>query len=165
MVSKCFLFFLFITSQLWAGNTIISFESDQRINTPIPTFKETQPISAEDVLLTGQFQQSIYEESQGFSESAYWHKLSFPKSMMPNIEQTIHLGLNYYVIEHLDFYLFHGDQLQTQWKRGALENWQGNTKHYNGIWIPISLSNYQDTTLLIRKQGNSPLLRNMRLSR
>ncbi|WP_232728811.1 EAL domain-containing protein [Marinomonas sp. ef1] len=124
----------------------------------IPTFKETQPISAKDVLSNGEFQQSIYEESQGFSESAYWHKLSFPKTTTPNMGQTIHLALNYYVIEHLDFYLFHGDQLQSQWKRGALESWKGDTKRYNGIWIPISLSNEQDTTLLVRKQGNSPLL-------
>ncbi|MGO2511446.1 EAL domain-containing protein [Marinomonas polaris] len=124
----------------------------------IPTFKETQPISAKDVLSNGEFQQSIYEESQGFSESAYWHKLSFPKTTTPNMGQTIQLALNYYVIEHLDFYLFHGDQLQSQWKRGALESWKGDTKRYNGIWIPISLSNEQDTTLLVRKQGNSPLL-------
>jgi predicted signal transduction protein with EAL and GGDEF domain len=163
MASKCFLFFLFITTPLWAENTIITYESGSRINTPIPSFKETQPISAEEAL-SAQFQQSLYEESQGFSESAYWHKLSFPKNMMPNMEQTIHLGLGYYVIEHLDFYLFHGDQLQAHWKRGALENWQGDTKHYKGIWIPISLSNYQDTTLLIRKQGDSPLLTPFMLS-
>jgi predicted signal transduction protein with EAL and GGDEF domain len=158
MASKCFLFFLFIATQLWAENTIISNGSDPRINVLIPTFKETQPISAKDVLSNGEFQQSIYEESQGFSESAYWHKLSFPKTTTPNMGQTIHLALNYYVIEHLDFYLFHGDQLQSQWKRGALESWKGDTKRYNGIWIPISLSNEQDTTLLVRKQGNSPLL-------
>ncbi|WP_369921705.1 EAL domain-containing protein [Marinomonas polaris] len=153
-----FSFFLFIATQLWAENTIISNGSDPRINVLIPTFKETQPISAKDVLSNGEFQQSIYEESQGFSESAYWHKLSFPKTTTPNMGQTIHLALNYYVIEHLDFYLFHGDQLQSQWKRGALESWKGDTKRYNGIWIPISLSNEQDTTLLVRKQGNSPLL-------
>ncbi|WP_421852620.1 EAL domain-containing protein [Marinomonas sp.] len=158
MVVKCLILFLLIATPLWAENTIIPDESDSRINAPLPTFKETQPISAEDVLSTGQFQQGLYEESQGFSQSAYWHKLSFPKIATPNTEKTIYLGLNYYVIEHLDFYLFHGNQLQAQWKRGALENWQGDTKHYDGIWMPISLSDQQDTTLLIRKQGDSPLL-------
>ena len=158
MASKCFLFFLFIATQLWAENTIISNGSDPRINVLIPTFKETQPISAKDVLSNGEFQQSIYEESQGFSEDAYWHKLSFPKLASSNTVKTIHLSLNYYLIEHLDFYLFHGNQLQSHWKRGALDNWKNNTKHYEGIWIPISLSDEQDTTLLIRKQGNSPLL-------
>ena len=158
MAAKCFLFFLFITTQLWAENTIISYENGARINTPIPSFREKQSISAEEALSTGLFQQSIYEESQGFSEDAYWHKMTFPKQTSSNTEKTIYLSLNYYLIEHLDFYLFHGNQLKTHWKRGALDNWKNNTKHYEGIWIPISLSDEQNTTLLIRKQGNSPLL-------
>ncbi|WP_249422090.1 EAL domain-containing protein [Marinomonas lutimaris] len=137
---------------------MLSGKIEEKINTPIPTFKETHAISAQDALLTGKFKQTTYDESQGFSKDAYWHKLSFPKVTTPNAKKSIYLGLNYYVIEYLDFYLFHGSQLQAQWKRGALENWQGGTPHYEGIWIPILLSDHDDTTLLIRKQGNSPLL-------
>ena len=158
MVSRCTLLFLFLASSLWAQDVMLSGKIEEKINTPIPTFKETHAISAQDALLTGKFKQTTYDESQGFSKDAYWHKLSFPKVTTPNAEKSIYLGLNYYVIEHLDFYLFHGSQLQAQWKRGALENWQGGTPHYEGIWIPILLSDHDDTTLLIRKQGNSPLL-------
>lgn len=158
MAAKCFLLFLFTSAQLWAENTITFYGSDSRINTPILTFEEKQTLSAEEVLSTGHFQQGIYEESQGFSERAYWHKLTFPKLTSSDTKKTIHLSLNYYLIEHLDFYLFHGDQLQNHWKKGALDDWQNDASHYNGIWVPISLSNKNNTTLLIRKQGNSPLL-------
>lgn len=124
----------------------------------MPTFKEKEPMSAQEVLSTATFENSIYEESQGFSSSPYWHKLTFPKQSTANTEKMIHLNSNYYVIEHLDFYLFHGNQPKGHWKAGALDFLHEDTAHYKGIWIPVSLSQEQDTTLLIRKQGNSPLL-------
>ncbi|ETI62089.1 EAL domain-containing protein [Marinomonas profundimaris] len=124
----------------------------------LPTFKETASTSPHDILLNAEFKQSLYRESQDFATPAYWHKLVFPKAISPSSAPSLVLGMNYYVIEHLDFYLFHGDQLHAHWTRGALQDWQGDTDHYDGIWIPITLSNDASTTLLIRKQGNSPLL-------
>lgn len=158
MVSRLILLCILLAPPLWAQNVAFPLEKmESRIDTPIPTFKETHTISAQEALLTSEFKEATYNESQGFSKHAYWHKLSFPK-ITPGTKKTLFLGLNYFVIEHLDFYLFHDEQLQSQWKRGALENWQGDTQHYEGIWIPITLSDLHDTTLLIRKQGNSPLL-------
>ncbi|NLQ16311.1 EAL domain-containing protein [Marinomonas sp. M1K-6] len=128
------------------------------LTTPIPTFKEIHPLSAEQALLNAEkFTQQAYSESQGFSAQTYWHKLTFAESALEQ-ENNFHLKLNYYVIEHLDFYLFHGDQLINHWKRGALDDWHTDTEYYDGIWIPLQLSSHQNTTLLIRKQGNSPLL-------
>ncbi|QUX95780.1 diguanylate cyclase [Marinomonas sp. CT5] len=158
MVFKWLCFFFLLTTPLWANNAFIS---ENKINTyshfPIPTFKETHSISAQEALHSDKFQKEMYDESQGFSQNAYWHKLQFSKNLTPNSERILYLGLNYYVIEHLDFYLFHGDQLQNSWTRGALDNWN-ETSNYKGIWIPLPLSNQQETTLLVRKQGNSPLL-------
>jgi EAL domain-containing protein (putative c-di-GMP-specific phosphodiesterase class I)/GGDEF domain-containing protein len=127
-------------------------------STTFPTFKEAAPISPQDLLLTGTFNNALYDESQGFSDTAYWHKLTFPINTTKPTGATLHLGLSYYIINNLDFYLFHGDELQKHWVRGALQTWNNKDENYKGIWIPLTLSNQQETTLLIRKQGHSPLL-------
>lgn len=164
MTYKCFLLFLTLVSLSWAEDAFSLNEIALKIDMPIPTAKETSPISAQNMLLTGHFRQNTYAESQGFSSKAYWHKLTFPKTDSEQASSPLYLGLNYYVIEHLDFYLFHGDQLKSHWTKGALDNWQRDNQDYKGIWIPFTLSSQQTTTLLVRKQGNSPLLTPFTLS-
>jgi len=64
------------------------------------------------------------------------------------------------VIENLDLLLFHGNQATEHWTRGALQDWQGDTKH-----LIMDLDSHhlcpseEKTTLLSVKQGNSPLSR------
>ena len=148
---------LLLVPLLWSQLVYSSEQTDITLGV-LPTLKETSLSSPQDILLSDQFEQNTYGESQSFSDYAYWHKLAFPKTTKQQKNENLVLALNYYVIENLDFYLFHGNQLQKHWTRGALQDWQGDTEHYNGIWIPITLSSEQNTTLLIRKQGNSPLL-------
>jgi diguanylate cyclase len=155
MISKLIFFCLFLVTQLWAQDAA---NANMTTPNPIPTLKETEPRSAEEWLLNGLFDKELYAESQGFSESAYWHKITFPKNDTQEHEQQVYLTLSYYIIEQLDFYLFHDEQLKTHWKRGALQDWKTDTDQYEGIWIPITLSSQHDTSLLIRKQGNHPLL-------
>lgn len=143
-------------SQLWSL-TVLASDYVQQSNNTFLTFKETQPVSAKD-LLSIPFDEELYTESQSFSDTAYWHKLIFPKISKESPEQQIHLGLSYYIISKLDFYLFHGDELQDHWIRGSQQTWNHNTEGYKGIWIPIELSQQEETTVLIRKQGHSPLL-------
>ncbi|WP_339722054.1 EAL domain-containing protein [Marinomonas primoryensis] len=157
MMFRCVFLFLLITSLPWSQNAF-SVKPTKVTLGELPTLKETLLSSPQDILLSDQFEENIYGESQSFSDYAYWHKLVFPEVSKQQKNENFVLGLNYYVIENLDFYLFHGNQLQKHWTRGALQDWQGDTKHYNGIWIPITLSSEKSTTLLIRKQGNSPLL-------
>jgi len=157
MMFRSIFLFLLLVSPLCSQITYSSEKIEATLGA-LPTFKESANRSPQEVLLNEQFKQTLYDESQSFSKNAYWHKLVFPKTSQPQTNASLELGLNYYVIEHLDFYLFHGKQLQGHWTRGALQDWQRDTEHYDGIWIPITLSRDQTTTLLIRKQGNSPLL-------
>ncbi len=157
MIFRGFLFFFFLTSQLWAKPLLMP-EDQLTLPAELYTLREIGPVSAQYLLQEKQFEKGLYNESQGFSDNAYWHKLEFPITPVGIDSNAIYLGMNFYVIDHLDFYLFHGNQLQNHWKRGALQNWNNNAAHYKGIWIPISLSSQHTTTLLIRKQGNSPLL-------
>lgn len=157
MISRRILLSILLATHLWIPLSAYSDEG-VRIDKNIPTLKETSPLSAQEALSSIHFKKSNFEQSQAFSKQAYWHKIAFPKADSTNSPPTIYLNLNYYVIEHLDFFLFHGSTLQKQWKRGALDNWQGNNRRYDGIWIPITLSYEETTTLLVRKQGNSPLL-------
>ncbi|MGO2356372.1 MAG: EAL domain-containing protein [Marinomonas foliarum] len=157
MISRRFLLSILLATHLWIPLSAYSDEGD-RIDKNIPTLKETTPLSAQEALASTHFKKSNFEQSQAFSKEAYWHKLPFPKADTTNSQPTIYLNLNYYVIEHLDFFLFHGETLQQQWKRGALDEWKSDNQPYHGIWIPISLSSEEATTLLVRKQGNSPLL-------
>ncbi|MCW8354990.1 EAL domain-containing protein [Marinomonas pontica] len=158
MVSRRIFYFFLLTMQLCVHSVIASTTDNARLIGALPTLQDTTNLSVEEALRSTKFKTSTYAESQDFAKSAYWHKLSFPKLAPNALEKTLYLNLNYYVIEHLDFYLFYGDTLQEQWKKGALDNWQGDIEHYDGIWVPITLSTQEDTTLLIRKQGNSPLL-------
>lgn len=157
MISRRILLPLLLATQLWTPLTAYS-NQEVWIGNNIPTLQEKFPLSAQEVLSSNEFQKSSYNQSQTFSKQAYWHKFTFPKANSTNSQHTLHLNLNYYVIEHLDFFLFHGEILKQQWKRGALDEWQGDNQIYNGIWIPITLSSEEETTLLVRKQGNSPLL-------
>ncbi|GGN34386.1 MULTISPECIES: EAL domain-containing protein [Marinomonas] len=160
MTANPLLFCLFILAQLSALN---AFGSDSYTPSVIPTFKEMAPISAEDAVLSDEFNDDLYAESQHFSENAYWHKLTFPKNIEQENTKTLYLTLSYYIIERLDFYVFHDDKLVAQWSRGALQDWGKDSRQYDGIWIPITLSNQHSTSLLIRKQGSHPLLTPIKL--
>ncbi|ETX11744.1 diguanylate cyclase [Marinomonas ushuaiensis DSM 15871] len=150
--------FFFLLASLFSTQSAFANEYTQKSSDTFPTFKETTPITAQSLLSLDTFQESLYEESQGFSNSAYWHKLTFPKITTESTDKRLHLGISYYIINNLDFYLFHGDELQQHWARGALQTWNAKDESYKGIWIPIVLSEQKETTLLIRKQGHSPLL-------
>lgn len=133
-------------------------EYTQKDDLSFPTLKETQPITIEALLSSKQFDEQLYTESQNFSDTAYWHKLTFPKASEAFPDQLLHLGMSYYIIHQLDFYVFHGTELQDHWIRGSQQTWNNKTESYKGIWVPIPLSQQEDTTVLIRKQGESPLL-------
>ncbi|MEP0073637.1 MAG: EAL domain-containing protein [Marinomonas sp.] len=156
MIIKNVMYLILLILQLWSLTVLASEQTQQSHNTLL-TFKEAQPVSAKD-LLSIQFDKELYAESQRFSDVAYWHKLTFPKISKESPEQRVHLGLSYYIISNLDFYLFHGNELQDHWMRGSQQTWNNNTEGYKGIWIPIELSQQEETTVLIRKQGDSPLL-------
>jgi EAL domain-containing protein (putative c-di-GMP-specific phosphodiesterase class I)/GGDEF domain-containing protein len=160
MTANPLLLCLALLAQLSVQN---AFGSDAYTPSVIPTFKEMTPMSAEVALLSDAFNDDLYAESQNFSESAYWHKLTFPKTTTQENTQNLYLTLSYFIIEHLDFYLFHDEQLISHWKRGALQDWGEDNSHYKGIWIPITLSDQHSTSLLIRKQGNHPLLTPIKL--
>lgn len=162
MIVRNVVFFFLLISHFWTQN-VLANEYTQISDSTFPTFKETLSVSPHNLLLTGQFEESLYEESQAFTNSTYWHKLTFPKDTMASVDTKLHLGISYYIIDNLDFYLFHGDKLSSHWTRGASQNWNGNSENYKGIWIPITLSDQEETTLLIRKQGQSPLLTPIRL--
>ena len=162
MLFKALLFFFFLTSQVWAQHSFMP-KSQLKLPSELATFKETTVISAQDALKNNQFEEGLYSESQNFSNNTYWHKLEFSQIPTGTQDNIIYLSMNYYIIDNLDFYLFHGDQLKNHWERGILQNWNNNTTHYKGIWIPITLSSEDTTTLLIRKQGNNPLITPIRL--
>ncbi|MCV2402818.1 EAL domain-containing protein [Marinomonas sp. C2222] len=124
----------------------------------LPTLISNKDTTANEVLASSDFQTDLYEESQDFSNEIFWHKISLPKPEILEGKRSWQLNLSYYVIEELDFYLYHGDQLHQHWSRGALQNWTKESGTYSGIWIPITLSLNENTTLLVRKAGNSPLL-------
>jgi len=155
--------FFFLLASYFNIQSALANEYTQKNSNTFPTFKEATPISAQRLLSLNTFEEGLYEESQGFSDSAYWHKLTFPKNTTESVDTKLHLSISYYIIDNLDFYLFHGNELQTHWTRGAFQNWNENTESYKGIWIPISLSDQKETTLLIRKQGQSPLLTPIKL--
>ncbi|MBJ7538996.1 EAL domain-containing protein [Marinomonas transparens] len=155
--AKLFLLTLLLSSQY----VLSSDQSQNNTHTSLPTYQETRQTSALNVLQTAQFQPNLYQESQDFSKHAYWHKLEFPaitQTPPKQADKTIHLELNYHVIDYLDFYVFQNNKLINHWQRGMRQDWNMKAKAYYGIWIPIPLSNNHKTTLLIRKQGTSPLL-------
>ncbi|WP_409419547.1 EAL domain-containing protein [Marinomonas sp. RS-M-Aa-14] len=160
MTANPLIFCLLLLTQLSVQN---AFGGDSYTPSVIPTFKEITPTSAEAAFLSDEFSDNLYPESQNFSENAYWHKLTFPKATEQESTKTLYLTFSYYIIEQLDFYLFHDGQLVSQWKRGALQDWGKDSRQYDGIWIPITLSNQHSTSLLIRKQGNHPLLTPIKL--
>ncbi|AEF54944.1 EAL domain-containing protein [Marinomonas posidonica] len=126
-----------------------------------PTFAEKTPLTPKEALYQ-EYNTDLYEGSQDFSDHAYWHKITFPKTY-PFSQQTFYLELDYYVIEELDFYVFHDTQLVEHLRRGALQDWNKLGAVYDGILIPIILSPFNETHLLIRKAGDSPLLTPVRL--
>jgi len=71
--------------------------------------------------------------------------------------KTSFLWINYYVIETLNFYLFHGNQLQKHWTRGALQDWPGRYRPLImefGFPSPCPARKVQ--TLLIVNKANAP---------
>ncbi|BFM48105.1 EAL domain-containing protein [Marinomonas sp. THO17] len=149
-------FLLLFSCLNWGSDSLI-----KQTHYAYPTFIETSPITAQEAL-TQSYTSDLYQMSQGFSDSAYWHRIRFPKAY-PFDTQVVYLELDYYVIEQLTFYVFHDGQLVDQWQRGALQNWNKSTNIYDGILVPITLSPFNETTVLIRKAGSSPLLTPLRI--
>lgn len=151
---------LYLLIVLLASQASWSYDIQTDTNA-FPTFAEKTPLTPKEALYQ-EYNTDLYESSQDFSDHAYWHKITFPRAY-PFSKQTFYLELDYYVIEELDFYVFHDTQLVEHLSRGALQDWNKLSAVYDGILIPITLSPFNETHLLIRKAGESPLLTPMHL--
>lgn len=146
----------FWVAQVWAGHSSLPLE---RQLSDLPTFQEKSPITPQQAILQN-YTPALYEPSQGFSDSSYWHKLTFTSA---SYGDKVFLNFNYNLLEKLDIYLFEGLQLRRYWQRGSQQDWQQTDTIHSGIWIPISLSKEHTTSLLIRKQGHHPLITPIKL--
>ncbi|WP_082866111.1 EAL domain-containing protein [Marinomonas gallaica] len=124
------------------------------LNEPLPTWIENEPISPTEALK--QVYLTEHYPTSGFSDNAYWNKLTFPASGHSNAT-TYYLKASNFMIDELNFYLFHGTSLVKQWARGDRQTWNDN-ETYEGIWIPITLDASKKTSLLIRRSSSGPIL-------
>lgn len=146
----------FWVAQVWAGHSSLPLGD---LLDKIPTFEEKSPITPQQAILQN-YTPALYEPSQGFSDSTYWHKITLTSAIDSD---KVLLNFNYNLLEKLDFYLFEGLQLRRHWQRGSQQDWQQTDSIHSGIWIPIILSKEHTTSILIRKQGHHPLITPIKL--
>ena len=124
------------------------------LNKPLPTWIENEPISPKEAL--EQVYLTEHYPTSGFSDNVYWHKLTFPAVGHGNATRY-YLKASNFMIDELNFYLFHGTSLVKEWARGDRQTWNDNDT-YEGIWIPITLDANEKTRLLIRRSSSGPIL-------
>ncbi len=125
------------------------------ITQDLPTWIESIPISPE-VALTQEFSSEEFPTYTSFSKDTFWHKLSFPPAN-DETSNTFYLKVSNFMIDELNFYLFHDRRLVQEWIRGDTQVWNLSGP-YEGIWIPISLHSTEPTHLLIRRHSTGPIL-------
>lgn len=121
---------------------------------PLPTWVETTSILPSAALQ--QVYSTEHYPNSSFSDAIYWHKLVFPANGSRRAT-TYYLKVNNFMIDELNFYLFHGTDLVEAWARGDRQIWNEHTT-YQGIWIPITLASDKETNLLIRRSSSGPIL-------
>ncbi|MFT2112450.1 EAL domain-containing protein [Marinomonas sp. 2405UD68-3] len=125
------------------------------ITQDLPTWIESTPLPPEEVLLQP-FNPDSFPTYTSFSNKTFWHKLSFPP-FHDEINQTFYLKVSNFMIDELNFYLFHDKTFIQEWIRGDTQAWNLSGP-YEGIWIPISLHKTEETHLLIRRHSTGPVL-------
>ncbi|WP_191602199.1 EAL domain-containing protein [Marinomonas algicola] len=123
---------------------------------PLPTWVETKTPLSSDQALQQTFTPQAYPSAISFSDKTFWHKLSFPINVDED-PHVLYLKISNYMIDNLNFYLFHGEERVQEWVYGDTQEWNTD-KLYDGIWIPIQFDQNRPTHLLIRRQSNGPIL-------
>ena len=148
---KYFVFFLILLFCSFAR----AYNVDKIPLSPLPTYFQTGDETFSSIVDTATFNTADYKKSQRFSDQTIWHKIHFPT---PNEITSINLQMSNHLIDQLDFYLIQNGNLVQHWRRGAIQHWQTEATHYNGIWLNIKLQPDQNNTLYIRKHSQGPLL-------
>lgn len=121
----------------------------------LPTWVDSAGNVSPRIVLQQDFTTELFP-SGGFSQNVFWHKLTFPAATVDG-DKTYYLKVSNFLIDELNFYLFHGDQMVAQWARGDRQQWDEDMP-YEGIWIPIALAPNDETTLLVRRFSDGPIL-------
>lgn len=125
-----------------------------KVPTPLLTAAGHSNLQPQQVFQSTTFSTEFYQQSTTPNPNHYWHKLSISAKSLSNSKSLVLLSQNH-ILQHLDVYLFEGDELILSQRLGINDR-QIKAQSYLDEVFRFNIEPNSNLTLLISKQTDGP---------